>query len=436
MSHLWKSDGYKGTIAFGYTPDDIILKYLTDMRDLINKAIINAYSIAKSNNNELPSPITLRKSLKKYYDNNIDYAKHHINPACRTAVAILRSYKKNNDGKLKVIKAKRLAMRIDSELTKIENNKLRITIRPNEYEYIPIITKNKKYNEYSKYKISEVLLTDNKVCITFRVGSLNKPLIYNNIIGFDLNFKSVDYTIIKNNEIVETNTIDTSDIAKTQRDYARKRTKIQKHIKNTGKRNRKLKEAKHRQRNIIRDKLQKLTTEIVKINDEKTFVFEDLTNIKKEGMKNKNNKKKNNKNNTINNKSNNNKNNPNKSKRFRTDINRWPYRLFQRFIDYKSDNKTLYIDPEGTSSECPVCGDKLKHPIWKISKCINCGLTYDRNRLSSLSISIRGLNLCGTPFTVSGSSSWHFMKNYYMYHPDHIIIENVNDCKKEMHNNA
>ena len=219
MSHLWKSDGDKRTIAFYYKSNDNILKYLTDMRDLINKAIINAYSIAKSNNNELPSPITLRKSLKKYYDNNIDYAKHHINPACRTAVAILRSYKKNNDGKLKIIKAKRLAMRIDSELIKMDNNKLRITIRPNEYEYIPIITKNKKYNEYSKYKISEVLLTDNKVCITFRVGSLNKPLIYNNIIGFDLNFKSVDYTIIKNNEIVETNTIDTSDIAKTQRDY-------------------------------------------------------------------------------------------------------------------------------------------------------------------------------------------------------------------------
>jgi len=101
MSHLWKSKGDKRTISFYYTPDDIILKYLIDMRDLINKAIINAYSIARSNNNELPSPITLRKALKKYYDNNIDYAKHHINPACRTAIAILRSYKKNNDGKLK-----------------------------------------------------------------------------------------------------------------------------------------------------------------------------------------------------------------------------------------------------------------------------------------------------------------------------------------------
>ncbi|PYB67450.1 hypothetical protein DMB44_09155, partial [Thermoplasma sp. Kam2015] len=237
----------------------------------INKAIINAYSIAKSNNNELPSPITLRRSLKKYYDNNIDYAKHHINPVCRTAIAILRSYKKNNK-KLKIIKAERLAMRIDSELIRIEDNKLRITIRPNEYEYIPIITKNKKYNEYSKYKISEVLLTDKKVCITFITGTDDKPLINNNIIGFDLNFKTIDYTVIKDDEIVETDTIDTSHIAKAQRDYARKRTKIQRHIRNPAKRDRKLKEAKHRQRNVIRDRLQKLTIELVKDNDDKTFV--------------------------------------------------------------------------------------------------------------------------------------------------------------------
>jgi len=402
MTHLWKSKGSKRTISFHYKPDDNIIKYLKDMRELINKAILNAYSIAVQNGNHLPSPITLRKSLKKYYDNNIDYATHHINPACRSAIAILKSYKKNNNGELKVIEAKRLAMRIDSELTKIQDNRLRITLKPHEYQYIPIITKNKKYNEYSKCKISEVLLTDNRVCITFIVNTEEKPVVNDNIIGFDLNFKSVDYTIIKNSEIVKVDSIDTSDIAKTQRDYARKRSKIQKHIKNTGKRNRKLKEAKHRQRNIIKDKLQKLTTEIVNKNNDKTFVFEDLTNIKKEGMK----KKKN---------SNKSKKNPNKSKRFRTDINRWPYRLFQQYVDYKSRNETLYINPEGTSSECPVCGGKLEHPIWKESKCNNCGLSYDRDKLSSLSISIRGLGLCGTPFTVSGSSSWHFMKDNYMY---------------------
>ena len=375
MTHPWKSTDEKRTIVFSYSPGNNIIQYLTDMRDLINRAIINAYAMAKSDNNQIPSPIVLRRSLKNYYDNNIDYAKHHINPACRTAIAILRSYKKNNNGELRIIKAERLAMRIDSELIKIENNRLRITLKPHEYEYIDIVDKNKKFNEYSKYKLSEVLLTDSKVCITFRTGTLNKPVMEDNIIGFDLNFKSVDYTIIKNNEIVETNTIDTSDIAKTQRDYARKRTKIQKHIKNPAKRDRKLREAGNRQKNTVRDKIQKLTTEIVNDNSDKTFVFEDLTDIKKKGKKNNNKKYKNNKDSkAINEKSNKNKNH--KNKRFRTDINRWPYRLFQKLIDYKSKNRTLYVNPEGTSSECPVCGGKLRHPIWKESKCINCGVTF------------------------------------------------------------
>ena len=100
-----------------------------------------------------------------------------------------------------------------------------------------------------------------------------------------MNFKSVDYTVIRNNGIVETNSIDTSDIAQAQRDYARKRSKMQKHIINPAKRDKKLKEAKHRQSNITKDKIHKITTEIVKNHSEKTFVFEDLTNIKKEGMK-------------------------------------------------------------------------------------------------------------------------------------------------------
>ena len=105
MTHPWKSTDEKRTIAFSYMPDNNTIQYLIDMRDLINRAIINAYSMAKSNNNQIPSPIALRRSLKNYYDNNIDYAQHHINPACRNAIAILRSYKKNNNGELRVIKS-------------------------------------------------------------------------------------------------------------------------------------------------------------------------------------------------------------------------------------------------------------------------------------------------------------------------------------------
>ena len=59
MTHPWRSTGDKRTIVFEYTPSDTILKYLNDMRELINKAILNAYSIAKSDDNQLPSPIAL-----------------------------------------------------------------------------------------------------------------------------------------------------------------------------------------------------------------------------------------------------------------------------------------------------------------------------------------------------------------------------------------
>jgi hypothetical protein len=46
MTHPWKSKGETRTVWFYYNPDDRILEYLMDMRELINKAILNAYSIA------------------------------------------------------------------------------------------------------------------------------------------------------------------------------------------------------------------------------------------------------------------------------------------------------------------------------------------------------------------------------------------------------
>ena len=43
MTHPWKSTDEKRTIVFSYSPGNNIIKYLNDMRDLINRAIINAH---------------------------------------------------------------------------------------------------------------------------------------------------------------------------------------------------------------------------------------------------------------------------------------------------------------------------------------------------------------------------------------------------------
>ncbi len=78
----------------------------------------------------------------------------------------------------------------------------------------------------------------------------------------------------------------------------------------------------------------------------------------------------------------------------------------------------MYVNPEGISSECPICGGKVKHPAWKMSRCENCGLDYDGDRLASLAISLRGLDLCGEPFPMNTTASvpsrmgprWHTLR--------------------------
>ena len=253
----------------------------------------------------------------------------------------------------------------------------------------PLNTKNRKFHEYAKYRISEVLITDRIVSVSFIIPDV-KP-VGKEITGADMNFKTVDMTTVEpvNKEIIHVETEKAGVIVKIQNDFSRRRQKLQKHIRNPQKRSKKLKQARGRQRRRIKDALHKQSTTIVREHPDTSFVLEDMKGIRKSGE--------------------------DKGKKFRTHLNRWPYSEFQKMIEYKSQKKTIYVNPRGTSSECPVCGEKVKHPAWKISKCDNCDRDYDRDRLASLAITLRGIGLCGDPFPVSALASWQSMKNEYLY---------------------
>lgn len=291
---------------------------------------------------------------------------------------------------------KKQAMRIDSELFKIVgNSQLRVTLQPNKYAWIPINTWNKHYGEYSKGRASELLITDHKVCLTFVVGDDKKPL-GSKLIASDLNFKSIDSTELSLSNrplLVGVETRPLTEVVRIQNDFSRRRRALQKRVNNSQRRARKLRETRGRQSNRIKDALHKLSTEQVKRNPDASFVFEDLKGIRKTSK------------------------NAMKSKKLRTYLNRWPYRLYQSMVEYKSPNRTLYVSPRGTSSECPVCGDRPEHPAWAVSRCKKCGADYDRNRLASLAILCRGLRLCGQPFAVSADASWQQVRNEYLYTP-------------------
>ena len=384
MTHLWKSPGTKRTILWAYNPSPILLQYLEDMREAIRYGVMKSY-LQWKNRGFLPSPIDLRREMKPWFDSRYSYAKHHINPVCRSSVAILKSFKKNHHKK-RYPEVMRLSIRLDSELVKIVGDKIRITIRPGEYDYIPINARNKKWSEYSKYRIGEVLITNKIIAISFKFPNNE---LGDEKVGIDINFGSIVGTVVNKGVVKETFTEYIPNIARIQNDFSRRRRQLQKHIKNKEKRYKKLKESRGRQRNRIKDALHKLSSKIVREHLESSFILEDLRTIKK---------------------------NPNNnSKKLRTYLNRWPYSQFQKMLEYKSQFRSVYVHPEGTSSECPVCGGRLEHPVWKMSRCKKCGRDYDRDRLASLAITLRGLYLCGDPFPVSAITSLPSVRNEYLY---------------------
>ena len=248
-------------------------------------------------------------------------------------------------------------------------------------------------------KLAEVLLTDTRIALTFVIRTDAKP-VANTFCASDLNFATLDNTKTvvdpqtKEVTITETRTRSIASIARIQNDFSRRRHQLQKHIPNPQKRHQKLRETRNRQHHRVTNALHQQSTTTIRENPDTSFIFENLTNIRESTPKG------------------------TKSKKFRTYLHRWPFRLYQHMIDYKSAYKTIYVNPRGTSTYCPVCGDqrsRLKHPTWGESLSGSCAEDYDRNRLARLAISVRGHQLCGSPFTVSENASWQAMKNEYRY---------------------
>ena len=297
------------------------MDYLKDMRDAVHYGLLKSEELRRTNG-KIPSPIDLRREIKPWFDSTYGYAKHHINPVCRSAVAIFRSFRKNRKGK-KYPEARKLSMRLDSELVKLQDGFIRITIRPQEYEYIPVNGKHAKYSEYSQYRISELLLTDRKVVLSFTKPDQKE--IREKKIGMDVNFRNLSMTVINDGNVEGVLEESTGNIVKVQNDYSRRRRKVQKHVMNPRKRQRKLREARGRQANRVKDALHKTSAKLVDENPDATFVVEDLTNIRKTSHP--------------------------YGEKLRTYLNRWPYAEFLRMLEYKSPNRVIKVNPGGTSSE-------------------------------------------------------------------------------------
>ena len=169
--------------------------------------------------------------------------------------------------------------------------------------------------------------------------------------------------------------IDTSEVKRIRHIYFEKRRKIQSGIKCGKRRKELLQEYGRREKNRVKDILHKVSKTIVEFAKFKDsgIILEDLKGIRK-----------------------------------RIDYNRimnrrlhnWSFRKLQSYIEYKAKLNgipVVYVNPKGSSSHCPICGEKLApNGQWREKKCIKCKITWNRDVVACLNL-LKMWGACATP---------------------------------------
>ncbi len=79
---------------------------------------------------------------------------------------------------------------------------------------------------------------------------------------------------------------------------------------------------------------------------------------------------------------------------YRGRMNSWSYYELQRQIEYKAHwegIQVIYVNPNGTSVKCSICGSRMKPEENRTLKCRSCGFIVDRDVNAARNILARGM---------------------------------------------
>jgi len=347
---------------FSYERNEVIQKLLEDFRDMIN------FCIEKAIENNVTSYARLRKLVYEEWKQKWNYSTHFCHSACKIASSMLKSWRKRvRRGKVnpnKPPKARKLFIRFDPQLVKFEGDRLRISIRPRQFVYVQL-----KYGDYQRrfieewrkgnLKVGEIIMNGEKVIVPFRKEvDLTNPKDW---IAIDINETNVTGVSSKG----EFFQVDTSEVKRIHDTYFEKRRKIQRKVNGRKTRKKLLAKYGRRETNKVRDKLHKIANIIVEKAKQSNcgIILENLTDIRKH---------------------------INYGRKMNRRLHSWNFKQLQFYIEYKAKLNSLpvvYVDPKGTSSTCPICGEKLApNGQWREKVCKKCNIVWNRDVVACLNL--------------------------------------------------
>ncbi|ABN69868.1 transposase, IS605 OrfB family [Staphylothermus marinus F1] len=375
---------YATVKVMGVAPDPSLhhklYLFLRSYRDWTQYIIDQIWSCDK-----IPS---MRELHSRFYGllRSMGFRAHHCHKIERRAKEIVKSVKKNNGSKPVL---KKLTARLDYEDYKLdlESKTLKIAVLDNEW----VIVKLKWYSYINKYlnsdwKLKEILVSfrNNNIWVYLVFEKQVIPRKLRTVMGVDINFDNVTYTILDmNGKLVTMGTIPFKGLRKALH-YKKLAEKIQKRYPRNWRYVKWVRRVRgrwlRRAGNILRDTSHYVAKKIVGIADEhdSVIVLEDLENIK----------------------SNNN------GKRFNWRIHFWAYRRIQEYIYYKAlmrNMLTVFIDPKYTSKKSPI-GGKLIFLNYKYVKLPN-GFIVTRDLIASWNLALKYLQMKGSKWSMWSPNS-------------------------------
>jgi putative transposase len=358
------------SLRFKFRPTKEIAEVLGKVKVMEQRAV--NWLIANKKTSLKPTHDALYNPLRQQFP---ELHSQWVISTLKTATGIVHRFnKRKRKGQAKRPRLKKPFVTLSHHLFKVsfDGRRIKVTIFKSANDLEPIVLWFKPHHKYrrllERWKAGEctlgqiTLTTRNSLCIPLKFPD---PPTYqpSTVIGVDSNENSLDYFNAGTGEL---GTIDTSEVAKINRDYDRR---VQRATK--GKSNPKAKkkiQAKYGR--LRRERTKNLWHSIALMlvlmagQQGAALVLERLDGMKASLRK--------------------------ASKRLRRRLlNHWSIMTFHRILEAKAQAygvPIIFVNPKGTSQTCPICGDCLRG---QAKVCPSCGLS--RHYVAAINIAHRGI---------------------------------------------
>jgi len=299
-----------------------------------------------------------KKKLRDRLLQEWPYAAHWVDSAIKTAYSLLKSWRKNyvkGERKRRRPTARRLFARAKQTLLKLEGEKLRVTVKPDEYVYIDLTHRYFPLpSEVSSAGLGEPIITPEKIHLPVHYEDGNqggKPAV-----AWDFNLLSLDGYSPETGWV----RIDTKKLASVHISSFEKRRSVQRKASKSKKARRILAKYSKRERNRAR----KHQLESARVIQSVAGVV-GLEELKKQGMYT-------------------------RSRIWNRRISRSDWRSITRILVEKMGEAGVKeLDPYGSSSFCSRCGWENKDLNGAVFECGGCGLRINRQLNAAINLYMR-----------------------------------------------